>query len=241
MCTGTSDIKKSPLLLQVFPRIYVLRTWEQIFLQTYDKNILKLQAFCSMNSHQLNFVSIFIITFIRISQQSHILHKHVKSYELGIINFSQIVNSSQGIALLREVTDSINQFFNIVHSAYAFRGLVLIDIPDDTRNGGNFLGHLLRTLLAKLMTEIFNHYHKLFNLGDGSGRNSQFKQFLIVGKDIPDRHFQLGSGILDFLHSCLAYLTGRIIDYPVQCLFIKMIDCQAEISQQVFDFLTLVK
>ncbi len=137
--------------------------------------------------------------------------------------------------VLHKGFNTIQEGVEVFQTTKAFYGFVLVVFLNQFGMLGNVQGRLVGIEGACLLTAV------LYNL-------DEFKQgFLGAGAGVdlhqyfPHGDVLLSGQLTDFINRTIANAAFGKIDDPTQGFFILGIDGQAQVSNQVFDFLALVK
>ena len=229
--TGNSNIEQTTLLFQFPDRNCSKRTREDILLQTYYENSSKLQTLCRMNRHERNSRFILLSLTVRIRQQRHVLQIISK---IGFIHPSLLLASSHEglhttqkllqVFLASQVIGILARHDILADSTLPDDGITqFIDIQgmrtvDERRDKqAEFLKFRLRTLVDIQSVMFHITYH------------------------LPETHLiQMGT-IGNLHHGSSTDATSRIIDDTLESLLIVRVGNEAEIGDDILDFLTLIE
>ena len=228
--TGYGYIEQTAFFFQRLRRVSRHTAGEQLFFHPYHKDILKFQPFGGMYGHQGYLCIVSVLVRILVGKQGD-FRKEITQCDIGVTLF---------LPLGAEVSHTVCKFFDILLATEVFWRIVLANIIDDTG-----LTDYLRTEFVSILFG-----NALYKSGYQVAKALQLARCPFV--DIhsisqwfaeygPQAYIVVSGGGSDFAYRRIAYSACRIVDDTFEGFFIIRIDCQTEIGDYIFYFLTLIE
>ena len=199
-----------------------------MFFESHDVHVFELKSFRGVHRHQVDFV-VVVVFVVGVGEEGDV---------------DEEVGQALGFfveRILHKALQGIQQFLHILIARHTFGRLVRVQRVHQSGTLGNGQTDRMCIGLIGFGRERRHHAHKVtqffprrtFQCGRGHA---------ILGmKGLPKADFFACRVGNEFVHGRLADAAGGIVDHALEAFVVVGVDGQAEIRQQILDFLALVE
>ena len=224
-------IEQAALLFQFPFRAGGQGAWENVLLQADDKHRGELQSLGTVHGHERHAMRIVALLAVEVGQQRHFLQETGQRHTVGTVLFP---------TRLHELLHTAKEFFQVLLPRQGFGRLLAVEVfvdaalLNDARTDGVGIFRLSQS--DKLTDQVTE-------LQEPGGCPLVHVQAVLdgVAHNAPQAHPVIHGCLSHFLHRRIADSTGGIVDDAPDGLLVVGVDNDAEIGNDVLDFLALVE
>lgn len=180
---------------------------------------------------------VFLVCFfVLIGEQGDVLEvgREAGVYIGGLLAFFQ-GRRADGLRVFHEGFDAVEEGVDVVQAPDALDGGVFFEFVHEAGAASYVNGEVVGIVGGRAAVKFLHHGHKIRDSAAGAGSHFHF------GDAVPHAAVGLSGQFADFVHAGLADAAAGEIDDAAEGFFVAGIDGEAEVGDEVFDFLALVE